>query len=248
MELHFIYALLRPAVETEQELGNMMSHLHMCTPVSSHVNTKLTPLPCLRLIRMDAFVLYAGQPAALALVRPPEWSAKWTRRGCRDCTGRTHMCTPVCRGRQNTAGVCLHAVVLKIFKTSRIFYSIFVFINSLNDSTACLAVWEVSTDFTDLWIALHKDLNTMLRIQMFLRVFLRIDFRALRPLLCSGCSLSGDAPCFHMRSVWTEKCCSLPDFSAALHSYCAIGEIQLLKKSHTDVHINARIQLVKRWF
>lgn len=192
---------------------------------------------------MDGFVLYAGRPAALAPVRPPEWFAKWTRLGCRDCTGRAHTCTLVCRGRQNTAGVCLHAVVLKIFRKSLIFYSIFISINSLNVSTACLAFWGVLIDFIDLWIAFHKDLNTMVHIQMFLRVFLGVDVRALRPLLCSGCSLSADASCFHMRSAWTEKWGS----SAALHSHCAFGDIQLLK-SHTDAHINARIQLVKRWF
>lgn len=131
----------------EQELGNMMSHLNMCTQMSSHVNTKLTPLPSP--VNKNGWVCsVAGRPAALVAVRPPEWFAKWTRRGCRDCTGRTHMCTLVCRGRHNTAGVCLHAVVLKIFG-SLIFYSIFVSINSLNASIACLTFWGVLIDFTD---------------------------------------------------------------------------------------------------
>lgn len=81
-------------VKTQQELGNMMSHFHMCTPMSSRVNTKLTFCPP-QLIRMDGFVLYAGRPAALAAVRPPEWFVKWTWHGCGDLHARrrAHTCT-----------------------------------------------------------------------------------------------------------------------------------------------------------
>lgn len=132
VELHFIYALLRPGVKTEQELGNMMSHLHMCTPMSSHVNTKLTPL--LSPVNKNGWVCSVCWPACCSPpVRPPEWFAKWSRRGWRDGTG------PVCRGRQNTSVVCLQAAVLKIFRKSLIFHLIFVSINYLNVSTACLA-------------------------------------------------------------------------------------------------------------
>lgn len=62
-------------MKTQQELGNMMSHFHVCTPMSNRVNTKLTLCPP-QLIRMDGFVLYAGRPAALTAVRPPEWFVK----------------------------------------------------------------------------------------------------------------------------------------------------------------------------
>lgn len=128
-------------VKTQQELGNMVSHFHMCTPMSSRVNTKLTLCPP-RLIRMDGFVLYAGRPAALTAVRPPEWFVKWTRHGCGDSHARrrTHTCTlERMGGRQHTPGECLHAVVLKAFKKSP-FHSMFISINHLNISRDCLLI------------------------------------------------------------------------------------------------------------
>lgn len=130
--------------------------------------------------------------------------------------------------------------VLKIFRKSLMFYSTFVSINCLNVSTSCLAFWGVLIDVIDLWIALHKDLNKMIHIQRLLR----------------GCCQSAEAIALFRfqpqcrciafpHEIWEVT--STPRFLCC-SAFTPFSNIWLLKKSHTDFHINARIQLVKRWF
>lgn len=195
---------------------------------------------------MDGFVLYAGRPAAPAPVRPPEWFAKWTGLGCRDCAEHARTCTPVSRTRREFVYMLWSwrfsgkSDILFNIRLHKFFWTL---------ARPVWPLWGALIDFIDSWIALHKDLNNMIyrNNQMFSRVFfffLRGWCQRAEATALLRCSLGADAPRFHMRS---GKWRPLPGFPCSFE-FTLFSDIWLWKKSHTDFHINARIQLVKRWF